>query len=146
MLPRRELASAGAFAPLRGLDELLKFGRPKLGGLILGAAMAPMELCRNEGDGSPVGVKEGAEEGGGGGTVAVEWSPEKENSGRCFLSGVAGELESGKRYDMVIGRMDTYAARLRRGEEDGQGPTGWVSDYAGSAYRHQRREKPGRRN
>jgi hypothetical protein len=56
------LLPSGALCPRA---ERLAGGRPKLGALIFPPVMAPIELCRKEGDGSPIGVNEGAEEGGG---------------------------------------------------------------------------------
>jgi hypothetical protein len=65
---------SGALLPLE-LDfvEFLKLGLPKLGAF--GLLIAPIELCRNDGEGSPAGVKDPAVEGGGGPAGVVEgWS------------------------------------------------------------------------
>jgi hypothetical protein len=70
-----------------------------------------MELCKNEGDGSPAGVNEGAEEGGGGPAGVVDgWSPPKEKREPavprcCFRCGVAGELDSGSLNIATVGML-----------------------------------------
>lgn len=66
-----------------------------------------MELCKYEGDGSPAGVNEGAEEGGGPIGVVGGWSAVKPNPEGFFelLSGVDGEeLICEKRYDIFAVR------------------------------------------
>lgn len=76
------------------------FGLPKFGALILldvleAPDMAPMELCKNEGDGSPAGVNDAVDEGGGGPMGVVDgWSAEKPKPDEAFrepLSGVEGD-------------------------------------------------------
>jgi hypothetical protein len=100
-LPRIELARGPL---LRGFMELDRLGRPKLGGLGLlvepELTAVPMELCKKEGEGSPAGVKEGADDGGGGPAgVVLGCSPVKEKKAlgapRWLRCGVAGELGSG---------------------------------------------------
>lgn len=123
-VPRTELARGPR---ARGLDELFKFGLPKLGALgLLAPVMAPMELWRNEGDGSPMGVKEGAEDGGGGPAGVVDgWSPKAKGeppppplpAPRRFCCGVAGELDSGTLNMAVFGMLFGSKFQIKRGQE-----------------------------